>query len=714
MHQIYAPMLEAKKLKKLEARLYSWIPLIGKHLRRRAAQILSQAARAGDSKASRALASAVTRSKDEQVRAVALETLRQLNTQACIDAVCEVWATTRHDDLSGLLIKQHWVASDPATVKVLSALLVEQLEIVAEGGAEVVEPLLQACEDSNPAIANRAMLLLRQLKNPEAKDALCHFIINRDHPIAREAAIAARYAPRDEYQRALFFFLTEQWGRYESLDFDRRLLRTVYESADATLRQRITEKLRAAGRTDFLTVIAGGDYRSRAAVMTPSEADFLVQMLEVNKEWTKLWALAFELPFSWSVRIIKILARNSWKPEMPDERATFDELVSLASAEMAMSGEEVSRLLPPAAQRAWARVPGRINDVAFSPARPVIAIGTAQRKVVLWNFQKAEQERVLDGFDHSIGRVTFTQDDVLLCAERTNSDAECAIYGWHNGEKFLLGEHRGSVTAIEPAGNSQALATGRDFRVVLWDVRAGHKVRQQDFNFWARAARVSPDGQRAALLHEGVMVVSLPDMTALAGTSDQLRRSVSRCAAFAPDGKALIIGKFNGEVLVCELSQYIIKPERQAFLRHRGQMQTVEVLPNRSTVITASSDGAVHFTSWTNRAFIGGLQILGERLTSLHISPDGSFMAIGDSDASMSLWDLRVLDVPMLFARPFGRTIPIHLAAINAAMANAESHPHIQRALRFMECILRHRFRYDIEIDEMPTIQLGEFDIEID
>jgi hypothetical protein len=31
-----------------------------------------------------------------------------------------------------------------------------------------------------------------------------------------------------------------------------------------------------------------------------------------------------------------------------------------------------------------------------------------------------------------------------------------------------------------------------------------------------------------------------------------------------------------------------------------------------------------------------------------------------------------------------------------------------------MECVLRHRFRYDVEIDALLTIRAGEFEIEIE
>jgi hypothetical protein len=88
-------------------------------------------------------------------------------------------------------------------------------------------------------------------------------------------------------------------------------------------------------------------------------------------------------------------------------------------------------------------------------------------------------------------------------------------------------------------------------------------------------------------------------------------------------------------------------------------------------------------------------------------------MAVGDSDASMSLWDLRVLDVPALFTRPFAQAWPAHLPAVVALTDDASLPPRVGEALRFIECVLRHRFRYDIEIDELPEIQMGEFDIEI-
>ncbi|HKQ72792.1 MAG TPA: hypothetical protein VJ810_03625 [Blastocatellia bacterium] len=780
--------------------LYCQIPLLGGWLRRRSARVL---ARDGAPEAIRALAEAVVGNDDNRVREIALAAISEPMEQRCVDAVCAVWATTRNSDLAALLTTRQWIAVNPIEVKVLSALLTGRLEgvvrsgeavvaplvsacldqdpkiadqarlvigklsnakaraalanhicaqwatmrlpqleeIMAQGryvasqpaavralsalkigqrqllsddGAEIVEPLLDACQDPDSEIAEQAQLALRRMRNEAAKEILCRFVVERDHATARAAAREAGYAPRDERDRALFLFLTEQWEQYEALDFDRRLLRSVYEAADAGLRQRITEKLRASGRAEFLTVIAGGDYRSRAAVMTQSEADFLVQMLAEHGEWSKLWTLAFDLSFGSSVRIIRLLAQNGWKPEPDDERMAFDELVELASGEMAMSGDEISRHLPPAIERARVRVAGRVNDVAFAPRRQVIAIGTGQRKVGLWNFQRGAMESALDGFDHSLSRVVFLPDGTLLCAERTRAEEPCAIRGWRDGRGFKLTEHRGSITALESVGESQALATGRDSSVALWDVESGRRIARMDAPNWARGARVSFDGASAILLYDGVALASLPNMKNLIFTAGWVWDGTARCAAFAPDDGAVIVGKFNGEALVCRREESFLMIERHALFHHSAQVQGVETLRERSVVITAGADGSVQFTSWANRASIGSLKIRGERLTSLRVSPDGSFMAIGDSDASMSLWDLRALDVPMLFVRPLVKAVPAQMAVIRALAESAKLDPQAQRALKFLECLLRHRFRYDIEVDEVPVIQAGEFDIEIE
>jgi len=707
--------VNANELKRYRRELYNRTPIVGRWIRQWAAERLVKDGSVG---AVRLLAEAVAHSDDARVRDIALDALRKLTEWRSVSAACGVWVELRHPRLTALLMEQEWVASTPPEVRVLTALKVGQVDVVTGGDEKVVEPLVEACRDADPVIAERARQALRELRRSEAQQALCRLIIEHDHPFAQEAAVAAGYKPKDEQQRALFFFLTEQWERYEGLDFDRHFLRTAYAVADEDLRRRIQQKLRTAGRTDFLTVIAGDDYLDRAAEATHAELELLVQTLAANGEWPILWKLVFEVPFTWSARIVTLLAESGWTPDAGEALVVFSELVALIGQGLPASEQEIEPLFPPAVLQARARVPGRINDVAFSPARPVVAIGTGGRKVALWNYQRAEREHLLGGFDHSIGRVAFTGDNTLLCAERTNDvSAPCAVYGWSDGQNddqpARLGHHNGSVTAIAPLGESRALSAGRDAQVILWDLHEG-KVTSRKLNPWARAMCVSPDGQRVALLARGVSLVMLPQLDRLVGVGSS--RSVLRCAAFSSDGGTLITGRFNGDVIVYGhrgQRNWLIR-EPNTLTRHEGRVEGVEVLHGRSIVVTAGSEGVIRFISLQDREVIGEVPDPLGQVTSLHISPDESFMAVGNSQASLSLWDLRVLDAQSLLEHPFAHAAPKLLPTLGVLMDNENLDSRARLALRFTDRVLRHRFRFDIELGEAPTIMMGEFDIEIE
>jgi len=707
---MFRPWLEV-----LYRRLYNRLPLIGGLVRRRAARAL---AKERSVEATHILAEAVVRSDDPKVKLIALEALSRLDARPRIDAAVRVWVATRHPELAALLLEQGWIAQVPVHARVLSALKQGRLEVVTRGGAEVVEPLLLACQDADPGISGPARQALRQLEQPEAQDALCRAIIQQDVPAARQAALEAGFVPRDTVQRALYFFMTEQWTAYQALDFDQSLLRAAYEAAGPELRRRIMEKLRAAGRTDYLTVVAGRDYRARAGVMTTSETEFLVRMLADNREWSRLWALVTEVPLLWSARIVRMLVESRWQPDNQDERHLLQQLAGLVAAPLALPEAKLRGSLPLAVPRARARVVGRVNDVAFAPGRPLLAVGTAQRRLVVWNFQQAAVEQVLGGFEHSVGRVVFTNGGAVLGAERSHTRVTCAIYGWRNGSSFKLGEHRGSVTGLEAFGDHYVLSTGRDQRVVVWDIAAGRPAREWYFDFWARAARVSADGKRVALLHNDFTLASLPELQRISQAEIEVG-GVCSCAAFTSDGQAIVLGKCNGQVAVIDLTQR--KRRRRNLLTHAARVQGVEVrrapfeqgTPG-DVIISASSDGTIRFTRWPERTALGSVEASDQRLTSLHIAPDGAFMAVGTSDASLSLWDLRTLEVLALFSQPLTQATPAQLAVVRVLADYGQLASDVRMCLRYLEQVLLHRFRYEIDIDELPSIKVGEFDIEIE
>ena len=705
--------MNPSRLRKLQRRLYNRTPILGGWLRRRAARALVQD---GSPEATQVLAEAVTRHEDARVREIAMTALRQLTTVKLIDAACKAWAETRHVELVALLKEKGWVATSPPAVRVLTALKQNREEIITKGAPSLVEPLVDACQDSDLVIAERARNALGRLETVKAQEELCRLVIEREEPIAQSIALESGYLPKESQQKALFFFVTEQWDRYESLDYDRQLLRAAYSLADATVRARVREKLRLVGRTDFLTVIAGEDFRERVADMAAGEFDLLTQTLAANHEWARLWQLLFDVPYTWSVRIVDVLNDSGWQPESGEEKQLLANLNEIVKQGLPVGEQEIATAIPPALLQAQARVPGRINDVTFAPNRPLIAVGTGQRKIALWNYQRGQLERTVSLPNHSVGCVTFVQDDVLAAAERTNqTNVACGLYTWQldgSVEPVYLGAHNGSITAIASMDHYQLLSTGRDQAAVLWDLHSKTQVVRQGFQFWARAMRLSDDGRKAVLLYRGLYLISLPSLTPLAsGASFDVAQSV----AFAPDGETLFVGMYNGEVVPYRLENENRLSRTKELLTSTGsRVMGIEVLKERDIVLVASAKGEIGFFSASNRTPIDRVTVPSSDLTSIHISPDGAFMAVGDTASSLSFWDLRMLDMRCLLVEPFARANAQVLAPLSALMDSERLPILARRVFHFAQQVLKHRFRFDIEIGEAPTIMMGEFDIEIE
>ena len=277
----------------------------------------------------------------------------------------------------------------------------------------------------------------------------------------------------------------------------------------------------------------------------------------------------------------------------------------------------------------------------------------------------------------------------------------------------VIGEHRGSVTALAPGGPSQIISAGRDRRVILWDVDQARPVITGSFGFWTRSMAVSEDRSIAALVHKRVAAVSLPGLAIV--SQSRGGRGTSKCAALSPDGQSLITGQFNGQVVMLTRQRDRFRHVRGTSLpHHEGQVRGIEFLPRRSVLVTAGSEGTIRFFAWENKALMAAVRTPGERLTSLEVSADASFMAVGDTDNSMTLWDLRSMDVPLLIARPLGSATLNDLPAISAVAADTTLPETVRRSLRFMEITLRHRFRHDIQVQDLHEIRTGEFDIEIE
>ena len=656
--------------------------------------------------------------QDPEIASRARGGLPLLQKQAAVDAFCNLWAGARSPLLEETLIKTGYQARGPSNVRMLVALKIGRMDLAEDAGPEALPCLLSALQDQDETIRANAATALANLKREETMDALCGLVIEKDDPQAKAITLANAYAPHTPELRALFYFLTGQWDAYDALDFDQSMMRVIYEASPQDLRQRIAASVQSAGRSDYLTILAGIDYRARAQAVTVSEAELMIRVLAQNHDFSRLWSLAPELALPFSLEIIRILDQNGWRPAGALDQPIFAELQRLSREQIQVNSAEVARALPPALSRATLKVKGRINEAAFSPTQPILAIATSQRKVILWNFQTARIERVLRDFKHSVGRVAYTPQGELIVAERTNNNDLCSVYVFGN-EEFTLSAHQGTVTVLEPSGE-WLLTAGRDSHAFLWDLQRKKQIAEKEYPFWARSAAIAPDRQYAALLHDRLSLVRLPDLTIVQGypflapRSGGYKPGVAQHAAFSPDGKYLLAGKYNGQIGLYYHTSLTQRPRTAVVTQHSQPVQGLRFLRDHPILVTAGGEGQVRFIRWPEMKQQGTVYSPEGSLTSLNISPNGAFMATGASDSSLDLWDLRVLDIPILFSQPLATATHEQISTVLALGEYAALPEPVRNGLKFLRLLLQYRFRYDVQIAEAPVIQFGEFDILLD
>lgn len=666
---------------------------------------------------------AALKDADPEIRARAQYCLDNLRSPHAVEVFCRTWAGTRDAVLEDILTRSGYVARYSPEVRILSALKTDHIQIACQAAPSQLTALLNACTDGDPDIAARARDASLHLKRPDTRENICQMAITEEHLLARPICIEADYLPEKPSDRALYLFMTGQWDRYDQLDFDHRLLRMIYQAAADTTRRRIAATIQIAGRSDYLDILVPFSNLSHE-VFSETDFEIFAGVLLENHEYQKAWELLDRLSLQQAGDLLRRIITTGWRPADGADRSDYGKIMDLLSQPLTISPVEILSACPPAIRRSILRVHGRVNDLAFSPIAPHLAIATGSRRVVVWDYQLGSVAETVKGSSHSIGQVAYARDGSLIFSQRSDNNSLCRIYLLTSGEIIPVGQHLGPVTVLIPFEDGQLFSAGRDGFHRVWTTGNGMvqptlQREQQTFD-WTRQAALSPDGTLLAVEQSRPDLLAFPSLQSsgirLSTKGRHLDDSSWRTVFFTHSGD-LLAGLRSGQVLryagVQDRRSYY-SPQKLA--SHSAPVTGLHHLASVNTVISASSDGVIHFTDLNTKQSTADLHTPGNRLTSLHCSPDEMVLATGSDNAVFTLWDLRPILLPALLNKPIAHGTPADLALLIQMLSMPDEQLNeiptgILNAARLMALLLHRRFRYDIHLGAPTGIQYGDFDI---
>ena len=301
-----------------------------------------------------------------------------------------------------------------------------------------------------------------------------------------------------------------------------------------------------------------------------------------------------------------------------------------------------------------------VASVKFSPDGKLLAVGGYQ-EVRLIDSATGKPLATLSGHADYVRSLAFSPDGKMLAAaggppQRGGeikiwdissivapgfSPANAALKGGATLLKTLLG-HKDCIYSVAWSPDGKLLASGSyDKMVKLWDAATGQEVKNlQDHIDAVFAVAFSPDGKHLASGSQdrSVKIWDIASGQRLYTLSDATDGLTS--IAYSPSGKQIAAAGYDKTIYVWQVGDSDGRLLR-SLIADEDSILALAWTPDGKMLITSSSDGSIRFRDAATLDPVGVIAHQPDWVEALSISPDGTRLAAGRFNGTLSLFDVK-------------------------------------------------------------------------
>jgi WD40 repeat protein/transcriptional regulator with XRE-family HTH domain len=302
--------------------------------------------------------------------------------------------------------------------------------------------------------------------------------------------------------------------------------------------------------------------------------------------------------------------------------------------------------------------------IAFSADGQMLASGSEDRCVRVWDVETGDCLRTLQGHTHLISSVAFAavdesesarMEDTCYVMASGSDDRTIRIWNYQNGEHLrTLHGHSSWVQSVSFSADRAWLASGsRDQTVRVWDWRTGeclhtlqghsHRVKSVAFSSQGTLLASSSDDHTIKLWDAATGQC----LQTLVGHSDSVLS-----VAFSPDGGLIASGSADRTIRLWNVQTGQCLYTLQG---HTHRIRSVGFSPDGQLVASGGDDQTVRLWNVANgnhrKTLIGHTRTI----WSIAFNPSHSILASGSEDETIRFWDIHTGDCLKLLrmARPY-------------------------------------------------------------
>lgn len=279
-----------------------------------------------------------------------------------------------------------------------------------------------------------------------------------------------------------------------------------------------------------------------------------------------------------------------------------------------------------------------VLTVAYDPTGELLAAGTANGVVRLWDASTTERRGAFHGHTARVRSVAFSPDGALIAS--ASDDSSVRVWDVLRGTGVAaLVRHEGRVRTVAFSPDGLYLASaGQDHTLRLWSVATwalAAEVRGREAQI--RSVCFSPDGSSIVLADDAgcVSIREVPSGEEVRTLQAHTHQAL--CVAVAPNGSLVASGGTDKAVRVWEVATGKLL---WSATRHTRAVRSISFDPTGGVVATASEDQTVRLWDVGSGEPVATLLGHTNRAYGVAFSADGTLVASGSEDHTIRIWDV--------------------------------------------------------------------------